>query len=263
MDRREFVRAGIATTALGVRGLRTLESEPPAPRRYYELRTYELRSDIDPARLRAFLKDGFLPALARVGAGTVGLFSPDTGFPSPSVLALIEYPSLASIETAAQQLEADPAFAEARRAFEVGDQLPFVRYDARLMRAFSQHPRIEVPPGDAARAPRMFELRTYEARSADALAHKIAMFNDAEITLFRSIGMTPVFFGENMFGTRLPSLTYMLTFDDIAARTKAWATFRAHPEWQRLSKDPRYDVRGAVSNTNVAYLSPLPFSTIR
>ena len=262
MDRRHFVKAGIAAGVLGTVAPRRAEASPVDSRRHYELRTYELRSDINPGRLRAFYKEALLPALARAGAGTVGLFSPDTGFPSQSLIALLEYPSLAAVETVAQQLDADTAYTEARRAFETANDLPYVRYDSRLMRAFTGHPRIEVPPNDTTR-PRMFELRTYEARSASALERKIAMFNEAEITLFRSIGMTPVFFGENVFGTRLPSLTYMLTFDDIAARTKAWNVFRTHPDWQRINKDPRYDVLGAVSVTNVAYLSPLSFSPIR
>lgn len=263
MDRRHFVKAGIAAGVLGAASSRTAEASPADGRRHYELRTYELRSDINPGRLRTFYKDALLPALTRAGVGTVGLFSPDTGFPSQSLIAVLEYPSLAAVETVAQQLDADPVYAEARRAFETSNDLPYVRYDARLMRAFTNHPRIEVPPNDPARPPRMFELRTYEARSASALERKIAMFNEAEITLFRSIGMTPVFFGENVFGTRLPSLTYMLTFDDIAARTKAWNVFRTHPDWQRINKDPRYDVLGAVSVTNVAYLSPLSFSPVR
>lgn len=263
MDRRAFVKAGLVTTALGARGLGAREPRRAEPRAHYELRTYELRSDINPARLRAFYKDALLPALTRAGAGTVGLFSPDTGFPSQSLVALIEYPSIAAVDAVAQRLDADAAYTEARRAFETAADLPYVRYDARLMRAFSGHPAIEVPPVDADRPPRMFELRTYEARSADALAHKVAMFNDAEIAIFRQIGMTPVFFGENLFGTRLPSLTYMLTFDDLAARQKAWATFRTHPDWQRVSKDPRWNVLGNVSVTNVAYLTPLSFSPVR
>lgn len=263
MKRREFVKAGIVTTALGTSGFRAFEHQAADPRRHYELRTYELRTDINPARLRTFYKDALLPALGRAGAGAVGLFSPDTGFPTQSLVALIEYPSLAAVETVAQRLDGDAAYDQARRAFEVADDLPYIRYDSRLMRAFTGHAQVEVPLVDAARTPRMFELRTYEARSASALEKKIAMFNDAEITLFRSIGMTPVFFGENIFGTRLPSLTYMLTFDDIAARTKAWATFGSHPEWKRINTDPKWSAVGAVSVTNVAYLRPLPFSPVR
>lgn len=263
MQRRTFVKSGLATTALGAVGLHQPLGTPAEPRRHYELRTYEQRSDIDPNRLRTFWREALLPALARAGAGTVGLFSPDTGFPSPSIVALIEYPSLAAVETVNDRLASDAAFLEARDRLEGADQLPYVRYDARLLRAFTGHSAIEVPPGGTERPGRMFELRTYEARSASALAAKVAMFNEAEIALFRTIGMTPVFFGENLFGTRLPSLTYMLTFADIAARTAAWNTFRTHPEWKRISADSRWNRAGTVSVTNVAYLSPLSFSAVR
>jgi hypothetical protein len=262
MHRRDFIQAGLMTGVLGSTGAR-LPEQAADSRRHYELRRYEMRSDINAGRLRTFYQDVLLPAYARAGAGTVGLFSPDTGFPSGSLIALVEYPSLSAIETVSQRLEADAPYNEARVAFEVSNDLPYVRYDARLMRAFTGHQRIEVPPQDATRAPRMFELRTYEARSAAALEKKIAMFNEEEIALFRSIGMTPVFFGEDLFGTRLPSLTYMLVFDDLAARQKAWATFRAHPEWQRIQKEPRFAAVGSNTVSNVAYLSPLSFSPIR
>jgi hypothetical protein len=262
MHRRDFIQAGIATGGLGTTGLRMPEV-PAEPRRHYEFRLYELRNDINAGRLRTFLKDVVVPAYARAGAGTVGLFTPESGYPTQTLVAIIEYPSLAAVDTVAQQLDADTAYNTARRAFEMADELPFVRYDSRLMKAFTGHRTIEVPPTDAGRAPRTFELRTYEARSAAALERKIAMFNEAEITLFRQIGMTPVFFGENVFGTRLPSLTYMLTFDDTAARVKAWNTFRTHPDWLRINKDPQYAVVGNVTVTNVAYLNPLPFSAIR
>ena len=261
MHRRDFLHAGLTAGVLGTTGFRKAERADAAA--YYELRTYELRTDLNPGRLRTFYKDALLPAFTRAGAGTVGLFAPQTGYPSQSLMAVIEYPSLAAIEQVGQHLENDSAYTTARRTFETADDLPYVRYDSQLMRAFAGHRRIEVPPQTEGRPSRMFELRTYEARSAAALERKIAMFNDAEITLFRQIGMTPVFFGENIYGTRLPSLTYMITFDDIAARTKAWATFGSHPDWQRINSDEKWKAVGSVTVTNVAYLSPLPFSPIR
>ena len=272
MHRRTFVQAGLATAAsaataasvpvpLGAMAAGAADAADSA--KHYELRVYELRNDINPGGISAFYKNALLPAMARAGAGTIGLFSPDTGFPSQSLVALIEYPSIAAIETVGERLAADTEYEQARRTFENSAELPYVRYDAQLMRAFSGHPAVEIPPASPARPPRMFELRTYEARTADALAHKVAMFNEAEIGLFRQLGMTPVFFGENLFGTRLPSLTYMLTFDDMAARTKAWAAFGTAPEWQRINNDTRWNVLGNVTVTNVAYLHPLPFSAIR
>ena len=261
MDRRQFVQAGIAAGALTSTGF-TMPARDDA-RHYYELRSYELRSDLNPARLRAFHKDAFLPAYARAGAGAVGIFSADTGFASGTLITLVEYASLAAFDSVAQRLDADSIFRDARRSFESGADLPYVRYESRLLRAFTGHRQVEVPATDAARAPRMFELRTYEARSTSALEKKIAMFNGGEMPIFRRLGMLPVFFGENLTGTRLPSLTYMLAYDDIAARTKAWAAFRVDQEWQRLSKDPQYEALGSVTVTNAAYLSPAAFSRIR
>ena len=124
----------------------------------------------------------------------------------------------------------------AQRAFETGTDLPYLRYDAHSC-APSPGMRHRSAPRTATRPARVFELRTYEARTLTALERKIAMFNEAEIALFRSLDMTPVFFGENLFGTRLPSLTYMLTFEDMTARYKAWAAFGATPSGRRIDKD--------------------------
>jgi hypothetical protein len=261
MHRRDLIKAGLVTGAAATTGFRAPGTADA--RRHYELRTYEMRNDINTAALRTFYKDAVLPAYARAGAGAIGLFSPETGA-SQSVIALIEYPSLAAVSTINDALENDSAYPTAQRAFESAADLPYVRYDSALMRAFTGMPSVDVPPGPASRPARMFELRTYEARSATALDRKIAMFNEQEMPLFRSLGMTPVFFGENIFGTRLPSLTYMLTFEDMPARYKAWAAFSASPDWKRINADPKYNnVPGNVTVTNVAYLRPLAFSPIR
>ena len=261
MHRRELIKAGLITGAAATTGFRA--PGVADTRRHYELRTYELRNDINSNALRTFYKDALLPAYARAGAGAIGLFSPETG-PSQSVLALIEYPSLSAVSTINDALDNDATYTTAQRAFETAADLPYIRYDSALMRAFTGMPSIDVPPGPASRPARMFELRTYEARSATALARKMAMFNEQEIPLFRALGMTPVFFGENIFGTRLPSLTYMLTFEDMTARYKAWAAFGASPDWKRINGDPKYnDVVGNVTVTNVSYLRPLGFSPIR
>lgn len=270
MDRRHFIHAGIAAGALGPSALaastagdaRTAPGADAQERRCYELRFYETRSDMSPNRIRTFFGERMLPALQRAGVGAVGVFSAMTGMPGQTQIVLLEHASAADAFALDQRLEADKEYAAALRTLEGDAQPPFVRYDARLMRAFAGHPRVEVPPAREGRG-RLFELRTYESRNAATLAKKIDMFNTAEIALFRSIGMTPVFFGENVFGTRLPSLTYMLVFDDMAARMKAWETFGSHPDWQRISKDPRWNVEGITTTTTAWFLNPAGFSPIK
>jgi hypothetical protein len=131
------------------------------------------------------------------------------------------------------------------------------------LRAFPGHPHIEKPVGDASKPARVFELRTYESRNATTMSKKIDMFGTAEIDLFRRINMQPVFFGETLIGPRLPCLTYMLAFDDLAARANAWAAFRANPEWQKISTDPRWAVDGLTTETGAVLLNPQSFSQIK
>ncbi len=138
-----------------------------------------------------------------------------------------------------------------------------MRMESSILRAFESIPDIEVPPGDAKRKPRIFELRTYESNSARASKTKIKMFNDAEIKIFRRSGMLPVFFGETLIGRNLPNLTYMLAYDDLAARDKVWSAFGADPEWQKLRSTPGLTDAEIVSNISNALLRPLPFSPIR
>ncbi|GAC1514597.1 MAG: NIPSNAP family protein [Gemmatimonadaceae bacterium] len=264
MDRRHFVKAGLAAGALAPADLPAAVATAAADERHlYELRIYEMRGDIASARIRPFFSDHLIPALKRAGAGPIGVFTPEAGFTAQSMLMVIDYGSFTDMGSVMEQLHADSAYVDAARAFDQGADLPYVRYESRLMRAFAAHPRTEVPPSAPGRPPRLFELRTYESRSASTLERKIAMFNEGEIEIFRSIHMLPVFFGENIFGTRLPSLTYMMAVDDMAARMKGWDAFRTHPDWQKMSKDARYDVKGAVTVSHVALLNPTPFSQIR
>src|SRR5438445_645577 len=77
--------------------------------------------------------------------------------------------------------------------------------------------------------PRIMELRTYESHSKKANMKKIEMFNTGEIAIFRRAGLSPVFFGETMIGSRMPNLTYMIAFENMAAHDKAWAAFSTDP----------------------------------
>jgi hypothetical protein len=86
------------------------------------------------------------------------------------------------------------------------------------------------------------------------------MFNAGEVPIFRKTGLTPVFFGETLLGQNMPSLNYMLTFPDMAARDAAWSAFSKDPEWKTLSGDPQY--KENVSAISDLILRPTPFSQI-
>ena len=55
------------------------------------------------------------------------------------------------------------------------------------------------------------------------------MFNDAEIGIFKRLGMQPVFFGATIVGPKQPNLMDMLSKDDLPARERLWRMFGSDP----------------------------------
>lgn len=262
MNRRELLKTGAAAAvAAGAAGEGWSQASGSA-NHYYELRTYELRNDLKPARVGEFFERHFMPAMKRLGIGPVGCFSVISGQLSPALIVLIDHPSLAAMQTAHERMSADKEIAAAWKQFETAE-LPYTRYESKLLRAFDAHPKIEIPPADEKRPARIFEMRTYESRNAFSLRDKITMFNQEEIKIFRDCGFAPVFFGEGVIGERLPHLTYMVGFDNMAAREKAWDTFRSNPDWARVRVKPGWTDAEAVSNSHTSFLRPTAYSQIR
>jgi hypothetical protein len=256
MNRRELLKSSLAA---GV----GWSAQMAESHHFYELRTYQLRNDLGPARIQDFFQRHFLPMAKRQEIGPVGCFNVAAGLSSPALLVLIAYRSLAEVQGAMERQAADKEYLKAWQTFEAAAELPYLRYEATLLRAFDGHRKIEVPPVDAKRPGRLFELRTYESKNVFALRAKIEMFNTAEIKIFRDCGFAPVFFGEAIFGAHLPHLTYLVAFDDMAARDKAWDAFRANPDWARVRVRPGWTDAEAVSNIHASFLRPTNYSQIR
>ena len=91
----------------------------------------------------------------------------------------------------------------------------------------------------------------------------VTVFDDGGAGIFRRLGMNPVFFGQALLGRNQPKLTYMLAYDDLAARDKLWRDFSADPEGQKLRVQPGLSDAELVSNIDITILRPLPFSSIR
>jgi len=241
-------------------------AEPASmPRTYLELKTWRLHNtrEDQTARVADYLENGLAPSLARAGARFAGAFSNVIAPDGPSYVTLTEYPSIATIEDTFTKLSNDDAHQHEVDKLCSGPGLPFVRFDSSLLRSFDRVPHAVIPPAGERRAPRIFELRTYESQSFTTLARKIAMFNNAEIALFERLGMRPVFFGETLIGPKQPSLIYMLSFDSLAAREDLWHAFGTDPEWKKVSSQPQLKDSEIVVNISNTILRPLTFSPIR
>jgi len=140
------------------------------------------------------------------------------------------------------------------------DRPAFDRVESALLLAFSGMPQLQVP--DVAR-PRLFEIRRYEAPGETAGLKKIEMFDTGgELEIFRKVGFRPVFFGQTLYGVRLPQFEYMLAYDNMADRETRWTAFRNDPDWKVLSQKEEYKDARIMSGATSTYLVPMPASQI-
>jgi hypothetical protein len=269
MKRRGFLVSSLAASALAgatpsVEATIAAAVPAEAGREYYELRKYSLRRGPQQQKINDYFRDANIPALNRLGIKPVGVFNVTIGPGNPTLYVLAPHSSLESAVTMHDRLAADPEYLQAGAAFinATPTEPAYVRVESFLLGAFAGMPKLELPPGAVEKKPRIFELRTYESHSKKANRTKIEMFNTAEIAIFRRAGLRPVFFGETVVGTGMPSLTYMLAFADMEERTRCWAAFGADPEWKKLSTTPGYTDPEIVSNITNVILSPTPYSQI-
>ena len=257
MERRDFIhRSVLATTAVSAAGLTIANATPQPNKELYELRVYEMR--FSQAALDDFISKAFIPALNRLGVKNVGAFT-EMGKSEPSkIYLLIPYNSFEDFSRMNAALREEQEFAQAAASYNQlpVEQAPYARYDSSLMVAFDSVPKMIVPENQ----PRLFELRSYEGYSEDAVRRKIRMFNAEELPIFRRLKLNPVFFGEVIVGPALPRLTYMLTFRNMEERDQAWKAFGPDPEWQRVSRLPEY--ANTVSRIYKTFLEPLPYSQV-
>lgn len=254
MNRRKFSQISLSSLA-AISATSTVQAA--SERHYYEFRNYELRTDIEPQRIERFFADHLIPELKKRASGPIGCFNVSAGQLSPSLTLLIPYRSLSQIRTTTELMAAGDSFTRAWKSFETGSNLPYVRFQSSLLKAFDSHPQIEIPPPGR----HLFELRTYESKDAVDAAAKVEMFNQEEIKIFRDCGMHIVFFGEAIFGSRLPHLTYMLAWKDMEEREKIWKVFGSNEDWNRIKVVPRW--ANAVSNIHASFLRATDCSEIK
>ena len=258
MERRDFIQKSVlATTAFTAAGFSSAQANTlQQGKELYEWRVYQMRSGLGP--LDNFLSKVFIPAMNRMGVKKIGAFS-EIGKSEPAKLyVLIPYASIDEYIKITMSLKKDKEFEKAAEEYNKMpvDQAAYSRYDTSLMVAFDGLQKMVVPESGT----RIFELRTYEGYSEDAVRRKIKMFNDEEFTIFSRVKLNPVFFGEVIAGPGLPALTYMCTFKNMEERDKAWNAFRIDPDWQRVSKDPQY--ANTVSRIYKTFLEPMPYSQV-
>jgi len=264
MQRRQFLAASLATSAMALAREGAAETPVTSPREYYQIRRYQLRSGPQTALTEAYIGDALIPALARMGMGPIGAFQAEIGTESPAYYVLIPSGSAEALAQLSLKLAEDSVFMKAADPFwgAPASAPAFERVETSLLRAFEGWPKLTPPPATATKSKRIFQLRTYESPSDRAHMRKVEMFNSGEFACFQRAGFHPVFFGDTLVGSHMPCLTYMVSLSSLDELNARWDAFRSDPGWVKLKADPRYAFEPIVSNITNLILSPMASSQI-
>ena len=238
-----------------------VSAAPDKEQEYFELRLYRVKNEAKQKIVSSYLEKALVPALNRMGIDRVGVFTVQGG-EDLSLFVLIAYPTFDALGQMNTKLGADSKYQEAAKEMfsQPYNDPAYTRIQSRLMKAFAGMPVIEMPEQTAAKKPRIFELRIYEAHNDERAAAKVEMFNSGEIQLMRDMKMAPVFFGKTLISDDVPNMAYMLSASDGAALQQHWDLFLKTPEWNRIKNLPKY--KHTVSKITNFFLVPTHYSQI-
>jgi len=204
--------------------------------RYYLVEKFDLKQGDQPGRLDEFFSKLLLPALNKVHSGPKIYLDAQIAPHMPQKIAIYGFESLQHLDDVHTKMMGNKEFARAAEEFEKGIEQGAEQQTNILLEAADYSPEIEIPK-EPRKTSRLFELRVYHSPTYRQLKALHERFAGPEVRIFHRVGVHPVLYSSTIIGPAMPNLTYLIPFDSLAEREKAWAAFGADPEWQKARKE--------------------------
>lgn len=257
LDRRQFLEGMSALLPSSL----AAGAEETRKTRFYVFEQFYLESGTQVNRIHDFFSKALLPMMDRLHKGPKIFLEAVIAPHMPQVAAIFAVESCDQVWTVSKGLFSDKEFSRAFDQWESGEP-PYISASAALLEATDYSPEIEVPEKPPA-APRIYELRTYHSPTARQFKALHERFSGPEIKIFHRLGIHPILYSSTVFGTNRPNLTYLIPFDTLAAREKAWNAFAADQEWIRVRNESIARGGQIVNSTQVSLYRATPYSPIR
>jgi len=76
-------------------------------------------------------------------------------------------------------------------------------------------------------------------------------------------GIHPILYGDTFAGPDMPNLTYIIPFNSLGDRERAWDSFGADPEWLKVREESIARGGQIVDYQNLSIWRAAPFSPIQ
>ncbi len=250
---------------MGGLGMTGITPAAPAGRkktRYYVLDSFFLKNGTQLPRLHDFASKVALPALNEVHSGPKIYLEALIAPHMPQFAAIYGFDSLEQMESVHRRMAQNAEFLKKLDEVESGPEPPFEHQTSTLLEATDYSPEL-VAPAEPPASPRIFELRVYHSPTWRQLKALHERFAGPEIRIFHRSGVHPVLYTSTVLGANMPNLTYLIPFESLAAREKAWAAFGADPEWVKVRRES-IEKHGQISSViQISLFRATSYSPIR
>lgn len=244
MNRRQFAVA-LAGFAAAVPG------RSAAAAHYFLLETFDLRQGDQIPRLNNCLKT-WVASISKTHPGPKLVLEAVIAPHTPRLAVIVGVGNFEDVRTAQTTLT------DALHTLG-GDEPAFDALNIAVLEAAAYSPEISAAKHAT---PRYFELRTYHSPTLTQLDALHRRFARTEMGVFHRSGIFPLFSTSTLIGPNAPNLTYLIPFDSLAAREKAWAAFAADPEWIKARQESIDQSGQIVSVSDIAIYRATPYSPI-
>jgi hypothetical protein len=214
--------------------------------RIYLIETYDLKAGTQPARFHEYMSKSALPALSKVHNGPKLVLEALITPHSPQTAVILGFQSVQEFWSVRAKLNEDKELEKAFEDWQTGPEPPFEQQRNVILEATGFSPEA-VPLDPPPKTPRLFELRVYHSPTYRQLNALQERFAGPEIRIFHRVGVHPILYGTTVIGPNMPNLTYVIPFEDLAAREKAWNAFGADAEWAKVRQES-VDKSGQISS---------------
>lgn len=231
-------------------------------RRVFILEQYFFKNGTQPGRFDEYAAKGALPALNKYHSGPKIYLTALTAPHMPQAAVIMGFQSLDELWSVREKISADSELVKAFETWENHPEQPYEHFSASLLEATHYCPEI-TPQAEPRKTSRIFELRTYHSPTWRQLKALHERFAGEEIRIFHRVGVNPILYSSTILGANMPNLTYVIPFETLAAREKAWDAFGADPEWIKVRKES-IDKHGQISSVmQISLYRATAYSPIR
>jgi hypothetical protein len=234
----------------------------PKRTRLFLTERFFLKAGTQGTRLHEYLEKSALPALAKVHDGPKIVLEAVIAQHTPQVMMVLGFQSPEEFWSVRGSLNQDKELDKAFQSWESGPEAPLEYQENELLEATDYSPEV-APLQPAPSSPRIFEMRVYHSPSWQHLKYLHERFAGPETKIFQRVGVNPIFYTSCVIGKNMPNLTYMIPFDSLAARERAWNAFSADMEWTKVRAESIAQHGQVTVNNLISIYRATAYSPIR